>query len=168
VCGMLFSRLRDYDGGKSAFEWKRESADMGAILESMLTAGDTRKKVEKKLKRRAAVLLSHRFPNIQADIEELYEQRSRFVHGRFFAELADEIANPNDLPRPHFELLARHRELVRWAIAAYFHLAQLIKNEPGKYPGKKSVVEVLNQASGNSRIHEKVNRDVDEVLDLLG
>jgi hypothetical protein len=169
MTGMLFSRLQDYDGGKSAFGWQRESADMGTILESLLTAGDRReKKIEGKLKRRIAALLSHRFRSIENEIKELYEKRSSFVHGRFFAEVADDIArDPDDLPSPDFELLHRHRERVRWAIVAYLHLAQVLKSNPKAYPGMKSVIDVLKKASGDSQVRKRVIRDVDEVLALL-
>jgi hypothetical protein len=90
------------------------------------------------------------------------------VHGRFFAEVADDIAkNPDDLPMPDFELLRRHRKHVRWAIVAYLHLGQLLKSKPKAYPGMKSVIDVLKKASGDSHVRKRVSRDVDEVLALL-
>ncbi len=169
VAGMLFSGLRDYDNRKTSFGWQRESADMGAVLESLFTAGDSHnEEVGYRLRKRVAVLLSKRFPSIEEDIKQLYAQRSAFVHGAFFAQIARDSKDAfNNLPIPDFNLLYQQKEYVRWALVAYLHLAQLVKSKPAPYGGATKVIRVLENSIIDMELRKKVLADVEKVLSLL-
>lgn len=168
VASFLFFGLRDYDNGKSSFGWQRESADMGAVLESLFTAGDTtNEEVGYRLRKRVAVLLSAPFPDIEKDIKELYKQRSAFVHGAFFAQIARESQHAfNNLPIPDFNLLYQQRERVRWALVACLNLANVVKSTPAEYGGKV-VIQLLEQAVIDIPLREKLLSETKKIFDLL-
>ncbi len=169
VASRLFSNLKDYDIGKDSFEWQRESAEMGAILESLFTAGDTQKEeITYRLTKRAAVLLSATFPDIEKDIKKLYTQRSSFVHGEFFNHIAKESKTAfNNLPLPDFGLLGKQREYVRWALTAYLYLAQVIKEKKTEYDSIESVIRLLERSIIDIGLREKMLEDAQTVFDLL-
>lgn len=168
VASYLFFGLRDYDNNKSTFGWQRESADMGAILESLFTAGDsTNEEVGYRLRKRAAVLLSDIFPEIEKDISKLYKERSQFVHGAFFAHIARESQHAfNNLPSPDFNLLYQQRERVRWALVAYLHLANIVKIKADEYENKK-VIQLLEQAIIDIPLREKLLSETKNIFNLL-
>lgn len=164
----LFFGLRDYDNQKSSFGWQRESADMGAVLESLFTAGDTsNEEIGYRLRKRAAVLLSGHFPDIEKDIKELYKQRSAFVHGDFFAQIAKESKHAfNNLPIPDFNLLYQQRERVRWALVAYLNLARAVYANPTEYHNK-TLIQLLEQAIIDIPLREKLLIETEKILKLL-
>lgn len=78
-----------------------------------------------RLRKRLAVLLSHRLPSIEEDIKNLYAQRSAFVHGSFFRQFYKEIKVGNalaELPQPPFNFLYQQKEHVRTALIAYLYV----------------------------------------------
>lgn len=169
VASRLFSNLKDYDTGKSAFEWQRESAEMGAALESLFTAGDTQNtEVIYRLTKRASVLLSSIFPDVEKDIKELYSQRSAFVHGAFFDYIAKESKHAfNNLPIPNFDLLHKQREYVRWALTGYLYLAKILKEKPTEYGSIESVIKLLEASIIDVKLREKMLIDVEVIFKLL-
>ena len=169
VASMLFQGLKDYDNSKTSFGWQRESADMGAVLESLFTAGDTQnEEIGYRLRKRIATLLSHRFPSIERDIKELYTQRSAFVHGSFFAQIArDSKTAYNNLPAPDFGLLYKQKECVRWSLVAYLHLAQLVKSQSVSYVGIETTLSLLEKSIIDIELRKKVLTDVETVLSSM-
>ena len=167
VASLLYSGLKDYENSKSSFGWQRESAEMGTILEALLTAGDARnEEVMYRLRKRVAVLLAWKFPGIEKDIKELYGARSAFVHGSFFEQIAkDSLTAYNNIPTPDFDLLYKHKEYVRLALVAYLHLAKVIKG--GGIDGVKSVMDALEQGIINIELREKLNLETKKLFSLM-
>jgi hypothetical protein len=129
VVALLFGGLKEYDNRKSSFGWQRESADMATILETLFTAGDTQnEEVGYRLKKRIAVLLSWKIPSIEKEITKLYSERSKFIHGSFFAKIAKDSRRDNgNLPVPDFVILYEQKEYVRLAFIAYLHLSMILR-----------------------------------------
>ncbi len=169
AAGLLYSGLKDYDTGKNAFGWQRESADMASILESLFTAGDSQnEEVGYRLRKRMAVLLAWRFPNIEKDVKKLYSQRSAFVHGSFFAQIAkDSKQSYSNLPVPDFTLLYKQKEYVRLALVSYLHLAKLIRERPMEYSGQKTVISALEQSVIDIELRKKLIAETQKILFLL-
>jgi hypothetical protein len=169
VASLLFDGLKKYDNSKNSFGWQRESADMAAILESLFTAGDNQnEEIGYRLRKRIAVLLSWKFPTIEDEIKELYNQRSSFVHGSFFARIAkDSRHSYNNLPIADFELLYRQRNYVRLALVAYLYLAQQIIQKPAEYKQNKIVIKVLEKAIIDVELREKLLKEVRELFSLM-
>ena len=169
VASMLFSGLKDYDNSKDSFGWQRESADMAAILESLFTAGDTQnEEIGYRLRKRVAVLLAPRFPSIENDIKELYKQRSAFVHGSFFAQIAKGSKTAfNSLPTPDINLLYKQKEYVRWALVAYLHLAQCIKSKPTDFGDAEKVIAVLERAIIDIEFRRKITTEAEKVFSWM-
>jgi uncharacterized protein YktB (UPF0637 family) len=161
--------LKKYDDGKNPFEWQRESAEMGTILESLFTSGDSKnEEIIYRLTKRIAVLLSNIFPNIEKDIKELYKQRSSFVHGDFFNHIAKERKHSfNDIPLPDFGLLASQREYVRWALVIYLYLAKIIKENKEEYKSIERVMDLLEVCIIDITLREKMQNDIKLIIDLL-
>ena len=160
--GLLYSGLKDYENSKNSFGWQRESADMASILETLFTAGDIQnEEVGYRLRKRIAVILSWKFPNIEKDIKELYSQRSAFVHGSFFAQIEKNSKQSyNNLPTPDFDLLYRQKEYVRLALVAYLRLSQIIK------PGE-TVMFLLEQAVIDIELREKLVNEVKKIFSSM-
>lgn len=167
VATYLYSGLRDYENSKSSFGWQRESAEMATILEALLTAGDTQnEEVTYRLRKRVAVLLSWKFPDIEKDIKELYGARSAFVHGSFFKQIAKDSPNAyNNIPTPDFNLLYKHKEYVRFALVAYLNLAKIVKS--GGIEGIKSVMEALEKSIINTELREKLTEHTKTLFSLM-
>jgi hypothetical protein len=143
----LYSGLQDYDRGKSPFTWQRESADMATILEALFTAGDSgTEEVGYRLRKRIAVLIGFRFPEIEAKVKQLYKLRSAFVHGSFFQQVAKQSrARDSNLPLPDFSILYEHRQYVRWSLVAYLNLALVMRTDCD-FATADSVMSILEQA----------------------
>ena len=169
AAALLHHGLQEYDGGKSVFGWQRESADMAAVLESLFTAGDgTVEGIGYRLRKRIAVLLSGRFQGIEESVKSLYNQRSDFVHGRFFEQMAKESArHDHDLPIPDMISLRAMRERVRWAFLGYLYLARLVRENPAEYNEKSKVLDVLEDAIIDTELRARVLHNVGRVYDLL-
>lgn len=167
VAALLYSGLKDYENGKSSFGWQRESAEMGATLEALFTAGDARnEEVMYRLRKRVAVLLTWKFPDIEKDVKELYEARSAFVHGSFFEQIAKESPNAyNNLPIPDFNLLYKHKEYVRIALVAYLNLAKIINL--GGIENVKSVMDALEKSIIDVKLREILIFETKKLFDLM-
>lgn len=165
----LYFGLQDYDNHKSSFGWQRESADMGVILEALFTAGDAKNEdVGYRLRKRIAVLLSHKFSEIEADIKKLYSKRSAFVHGSFFAQIAKESKTSfNNIPSPDFDILYRQKEYVRWALVGCLFLAKEIKDRPNDYKNNKSVMSVLERAIIDTDLRNTILVNTNTIFSLL-
>lgn len=159
VAVLLYNGLKDYDNIKNSFDWQRESAEMSTILESLFTADDSRnEEIIYRLSKRIAVLLNWIFPNIEKEIKkELYQNRSDFIHGAFFKQIAKESPGANNsIPTPDFRLLYKHKEYVRCALVAYLHLALLLKQNPEEYKGIKTVMGVIEESIIDMDLREKI------------
>lgn len=169
VAALLFAGLKEYDNGKGAFGWQREAADMASILEALFTAEDiTNDKIGYRLRKRVAVLLSEPFPSIEGDVKELYGQRSAFVHGSFFAKIAEESKGAcNNLPIPDFKLLQLHKYYVRWAFVAYLHLAHVMNTQPTRFGQVKNVMTALDQATKNAGLRNDLLLEAKTILNLM-
>ena len=169
VASYFFYGLRKYDNSKSAFGWQRESADIAASLEALFTADDSKnEEISYRLRKRIAVLLSSRFPSIEKDISNLYAQRSAFVHGSFFAQIAKSGARDfNDLPSPDFNELYKQKEYLRLALVGYLHLAQLIKSKPTDFGNTKNVMRILEQAIIDIALRQKLTAETERIFSLM-
>lgn len=170
VATLLFTGLKDYENAKSSFGWQRESAEMSTILEALFTADDSRnEEVIYRLCKRIAVLLHWQFPNIEKEIKkELYKARSDFVHGAFFLQIAKESPTAyNNIPTPDFNLLYKHKEYVRYAFAAYLHLALLIKHDPAEYKNHKTVMSALEESIVDTELREKLIKETRALFALM-
>lgn len=167
VAALLYTGLKDYENVKSSFGWQRESAEMGAILESLFTAGDTsNEEVTYRLRKRVAVLLAWKIPDIEKDIKNLYGSRSAFVHGSFFEQIAKESPKAhNNLPLPDFDMLYRHKEYVRIAIVAYLNLAKIIKSNG--IDNVKSVMDALEKAIIDIELRKILISETKKLFDLM-
>jgi|SRR3989338_2210031 len=167
VAALLYKGLEDYENSKSSFGWQRESAEMATILEALFTAGDARsEEVTYRLRKRVAVLLAWKFPNIEKDIKELYSARSAFVHGSFFEQIAKESPDAyNNLPVPDFDLLYKHKEYVRLSLAAYMNLARVIGT--GGIEGVKSAMEALEKAIIDTELRGKLIAETEKLFALM-
>ena len=165
---LLFSGLQSYDRGKSPFTWQRESADMATILEALFTAGDSRnEEVGYRLRKRIAVLIGFRFPEIEKKVKQLYESRSAFVHGSFFRRAGKQSrARDGNLPLPDFNLLYQHRQYVRCALVAYLNLARVKGIEPALAPSD-SVMSILEQAILDVDLRKKLTRETQRIFRLM-
>jgi len=169
VASLLFSELKDYENSKESITWQREAADMMTILESLFTADDnTTEEIGYRLRKRIATLISFRFPDIEKDVKKLYRERSKFVHGSFFAEVGKEAKKKDSvsaLPLPDFHFLYKHKEYVRFALLAYFNLALAIKSR--KFKGFQRTIDILEAAIIDLKLRKKVISLTKEVLNFL-
>ena len=167
VAAFLYSGLKDYENAKSSFGWQRESAEMATILEALFTAGDAHnEEVMYRLRKRVAVLLAWKFPDIEKDIKELYGARSAFVHGSFFEQISKESPGAyNNLPTPNFDLLYKHKEYVRLALIAYMNLAKIIQSEGIDNVG--SVMDALERAIIDIELREKLIAETKKLFALM-
>ncbi|MDD5144772.1 MAG: DUF4209 domain-containing protein [Candidatus Pacebacteria bacterium] len=167
IAAFLYSGLKDYENSKSLFGWQRESAEMATILEALFTADDSRnEEVMYRLRKRIAALLAWKFPDIEKDIKELYEARSAFVHGSFFKQIAKESPGAyNNLPSPDFNLLYKHKEYVRVALAAYLNLAKIVSLE--NIDNVKSVMDALEESIIDFRLREKLISETKTLFDFM-
>lgn len=169
VAAKLYVGLVEYDNHKDAFGWQRESAEMATVLEALLTADDAHnEEVGYRLRKRLAVLLSHRFPTIEDDAKALYKQRSAFVHGSFFAGLAKKSTlTDGDPPVPDFGLLHEHKEHVRHLLVAYLALAKAFPSRKDIFGEKGNVMGALEDAVIDIDLRGQLIRVADEALSLL-
>lgn len=174
VANSLFSGLIQYDGIKNIFGWQRESADLAVILEALFTAGDSQnEEIGYRLRKRVAVLLSWKIENIEAEVKDLYSERSAFVHGSFFAQIAkDSRRNNNQLPSVNFSRLHDQKEFVRLALVAYLHLARLIEEKPAEYmdpsTGKNpTTMSVLERAIIDIKLRNKIVKETRALFFLM-
>ncbi len=168
---LLFNELKAYQGSKEVFTWQRESANMATILEALFTAGGgDNTEVGYKLRKRAAALLGFRLPNIEKEINDLYEQRSSFVHGSFFLKFRKSIKVEEGLaklPSPPFELLYRQKENIRRALIAYLHLSKIHRSNGDQFGDSKSVMDILERSIIDTELRAKVSVHVESILSLL-
>lgn|GEM_PF-1035817 len=169
VACRFFSNLKDYDDGRDPFEWQRESAEMGATLESLFTSGDnTKDEIVYRLTKRISAIMSGIFPDIEKDIKDLYKQRSAFVHGDFFNQIAKESQHSfNNIPSIDFDVLMKQREYVRWALTIYLFLFKKLKTEPGNYPPVKNVLQLIEGSIIDTSLREKLLQDIDFIVQVL-
>ena len=165
----LFRGLREYDQGKSAFGWQRESADMACVLEALFTAEDiTTRQIGARLRNRIAALLSGPFPTIEDDVKALYQQRSEFVHGSFFTQIGTDSKKwDHGLPIPDYLILESQRERVRWALVAYLHLSQLHRKSPERYDHKLKIIDVLEASGSHEHLRKTMLEDLEPLFALL-
>lgn len=169
TAALLYRGLREYDQGKSAFGWQRESADMACVLEALFTAEDVHtREIGRRLRGRVAALLSGTFPAIAEDVRTLYQQRSAFVHGSFFTQMAKDSKEwDHGLPIPDYLALESQRERVRWALAAYLHLSQLHRKSPERYNHKQRVIEILETSVTDAQLRKRMLDDLAPLFALL-
>lgn len=169
VAALLYLGLQQYDKIKNSFGWQRESADMAALLEALFTAADQRnEEISYRLRKRVAAMLVHRFPTIERDITELYAERSAFVHGAFFADLAKRSKKQGgDPPSPDFGVLEQQKHHVRYALSAYLYLALKLRTQPSIYNDAASVMIALENAIINVDLRLRIIDDAEKVLSLL-
>lgn len=169
VAAFLYAGLRDYEDSKNPLGWQRESADIASLLEALFTAADTTtEEIGYRLRKRMAALLSERFPSVESDVKELYADRSAFVHGSFFAEIAKQTRKTDgDLPIPDYELLYKHKEYARWALAAYLRLALSLKSEPKRYAGCRNVMDALERAIIDVDLRRQIVLEAETVWSVL-
>jgi hypothetical protein len=167
VASLLYSGLKDYDNSKNTFGWQRESAEMATILESLFTAEDSQnEEVGYRLRKRLAVLLSWKFSSIEKDVKDLYKERSAFVHGSFFQQIAKESPRAqNNLPTPNFQRLYEYKEYVRFALVAYLNLAQAIRSKRLEFDG--FVMEALEQAIIDTNLRKKIIIETKSIFDSM-
>lgn len=169
VASLLYSELKDYENEKQSITWQRETADMMTILESLFTADDgTSEEIGYRLRKRIATLIGFKFPSIEKNIKTLYRERSKFVHGSFFAEVGKKAKDKDSvsaLPLPDFHFLYKHKEYVRLALLAYLNLAFIVKEK--NIVGFQRTIDVLEAAIIDLKIRKKVVLHTREIFSLL-
>jgi len=171
VACLLFTELKAYENSKEVFTWRRESANLVTILESLLTAkGSYVPKVGPKVKKRITTLMGFRFPNIERDIDELYDQRHDFVHGSFFLRVKKDVEIRDGLailPSPPFLFLYRQKEYIRHFLAAYLYLNNILKSGPTEFKGLRDVLEILEKSIIDADLRAKVRQYAEAILGLM-
>lgn len=169
VAAKLYSELIQYDNQKDAFGWQREAAEMSAALEALFTAGDSQnEEVGYRLRKRIAVLLNQRFPQIEKDTKDLYGQRSAFMHGSFFKHIAEKSRlSDGGPPLPGFDLLQKHKEYIRWALVAYLKLAMMFRSRPQEFGEAKNVMGALENALIDMALRSRLVAMAEEAMTLL-
>ncbi len=167
VASSLYSGLKDYENSKNSFGWQRESAEMATILEALFTADDSRnEEVTYRLRKRVAVLLAWKFPEIEKDIKGLYSARSAFVHGSYFLQIAkDSPGAYNNIPTPDFEMLYKHKEYVRLALVSYLNLDKIVR--VGDIDGVTTVMDALEQAIIDVKLRDKLTAETQKLFALM-
>lgn len=167
VASSLYSSLKDYENSKNSFGWQRESAEMTTILESLFTADDSRnEEVTYRLRKRVAVLLAWKFPEIEKGIKGLYSARSAFVHGSYFLQIAKDSPDAhNNIPIPDFKLLYKHKEYVRLALISYLNLAKIVR--VGGIEEVTTVMDALEQAIIDTKLREKLTAETQKLFALM-
>jgi hypothetical protein len=169
VAVLLYSELKDYENEKETITWQREAADMMTILESLFTAADiTFEEIGYRLRKRIATLIGFKFPNLEKDINTLYKERSKFLHGSFFVEVEKEAKKKDSfsgLPLPDFGFLYKHKEYVRLALLAYLNLALVVRQK--SFKGFQRSIDVLEAAIIDLKLRKKVISLTKELFDLL-
>jgi len=169
VASLLFRGLTDFEHGKSPFVWQRESAEMATILEALFTAGDSQnEEVTYRLRKRIAVLLSWKYPDVEKEIKALYKSRSSFVHGSFFKQIAKKSPRAhNNIPLPDFNVLYGQKEYVRLALVAYLNLARVLKTDPQIFQGERSVMSALEKAIIDFGLRKKIEVETRKLFSLM-
>lgn len=169
VASFLYKGLEKYEKQKDIFGWQRESADMCSVLEALFTAGDNKnEEINYRLTKRIASLLAHREATIEPDIKRLYSQRSSFVHGSFFEQIArDSKSSTNNLPIPDFEFLYKQKEYIRLSLVAYLRLSKELKSNPSYFDNARTVIETLEKSIIDIKLRKKIHKIIDLTLDLL-
>jgi hypothetical protein len=168
VACLLYSELKAYENSKYVFIWQRESADMATLLEALFTAGADSTEVGYKLRKRAAALIGFYLPTIEKDIKKLYEQRSSFVHGSFFQNIAKDvkvIEGIAQLPSPPFDVLYQQKECVRHALIAYLYLSK-VHRDTSEFKGHGTVMDILEEAIINLELRTRVRTHAEFILSL--
>lgn len=170
TASLLYQSLIDYESGKNGVTWQREAAEMMTILETLFTASDkTNSEVGYRLRKRVATLVGYQFPDIEKDITKIYDERSAFVHGDFFASFAKQVPKLKEevtgLPLPDFDFLYKHKEYVRLIFVAYLYLSLKVKS--GDFPGYGGSVDVLEKGIIDLSLREKVVNTVKEIFDTI-
>ncbi len=173
VASLLYQELKDYEFEKKAITWQREAADMITILECLFTAEDSiNEEIGYRLRKRLAALIGFRFKDIEKDIKHLYTERSKFVHGSFFAGVGKEAKKENSvfaLPLPDFEFLYKHKEYVRYALIAYLNLALQLKQSKiiGTNIELKRPIDLLEKSIIDINLRIQISRETKEIFSLL-
>ena len=163
----LYKNLKEYDNGKSAFDWQKEAAEMCAILESLFTACDSQNgEVGYRLRKRVSVLLSSFFPDIEKDIKLLYNTRSSFIHGSFFNTIIKQTKKKQaNVFLPDFNLLEKNKEYIRFALASYLFLHKLLQDDD-KYKSD-NVMSLLESAIIDIDLRGEIIKDIRPIIELL-
>lgn len=169
VSCLFFEGLKEFDNGKKVFIWQRESADMATMLEALFTATDGEQtEIGYRLRKRVAVLVGSFYPKVEDEIKALYSERSKFVHGSFFSEIAKKSKkNDHNLPVPDFSILETQKNLARSCLVAYLHLAKQLKSKPAHFGGASNVMDLLERAMLDLELRKKIKAEVSLVLRLL-
>jgi len=171
VACLLFTELKTIENSKEVFTWRRESANMVTILESLLTAkGSYVAKVGRKVKQRISTLLGRQLTANQRDIEELYQQRHDFVHGSFFLQTKNEIKIQGgfaQLPSPPFPFLYAQKELIRHALVAYLYLSKVRRLRQADFVGCKNVIDILEKSIIDVGLRARVSQHAEAIFNLL-
>ena len=169
----FYEWLEKYERGKTIFTWQRESADMTTFLETLFTAGDSQnEEITYRLRKRIGALIQWKFSDIEKDIQELYKDRSDFIHGNHYKKIIKEMRkNPNDkgMPlHPDFEKLYRTKEQIRFIFVAYLYLHKIMNSESGEFFNSyKNVQQILEEAILNTKLRVKITEAIKPIIELL-
>jgi len=142
---------------------------MATILEALFTAdGKTNTEITYRLKKRVDALIGFRCPNIESDVTKLYAQRSAFVHGSFFQDLAKEIKKQDSslgMPLPDFGFLYLHKEYLRASLIAYLNLNQQLKLK--RFSKFNRVIDLLEEAIMDTALRKKIIKVTRNIISLV-
>lgn len=166
----FYNGLREYQKGKTAYTWQRESADMATLLETLFTAGDSQnEEIGYRLRKRASALIGWKINDIEKEIKELYQDRCDFVHGSYYKKIIKGMKSNKDdnamPPFPNFDKLYKSKEVIRIILVSYLYLSHVLRGreEFNKY----SVQGILEESIINTDLREKIIEVIKPVVNLL-
>jgi hypothetical protein len=164
--------LGRYQSSKSTYMWQRESADMATLLELLITAGNKSEEIGYRLRKRISVLVSNIFPNIEKDIADLYSDRSLFIHGSFYKNIAKGMKKNKDddafPPLPDFAMLHNIKEKVRLIFVIYLYLDYTIRfSKPTEFIKFNNVQDLLEVSIIDIRLRNQIFKQARPVIRLL-
>ena len=173
MASIFYSGLEEHERSKSFYTWQRESADMSTLLETLFTAGDVQnEEIGYRLRKRIAVLIQWKFPEIEKDIKVLYNDRSEFVHGSYYKKIISGMSkNLNDNampPLPDFDKLYKTKEQIRFIFIAYLYLHKIkVSQLETSFSDHENVQDILEKAIVDTELRLRIIETIRPVLKLL-
>ena len=164
-----YKELEKYQNSKNPFLWQKECVDMSLILEILFTSGEQDKSnIGYKLRKRTGVLIGWKFPEIEKEIKDIYNNRSDFIHGSFYKQLKKDIKNNKSYKNIDFDNLYNKKEKIRFILIAYLYLNKVIEEKVEKdFEEYNNVTELLEDAILNIKLRNKIIKIIKPIINLI-